>query len=337
MASVTGLTAARMLEIEAASVVDGDVVGNDLVLTTHGGTQINAGNVTGTRWGTTGIWLFGDLSNVLVTFADSYPPVIGDYVVSTNGMGPGAVGKVTSVIDASHAVLVDTGLNLRGAAGTPADEVAIRAYADSQDALNLTASRAVTSIAAGINLNDTTTPGLYVQGTSANATALLNYPEVTAGLLEVFGTVIIYQRYTTYTPGAGKVFHRSFYNSVWGAWVRLLDGATPITTLSSFKAGTTLDSGGAFYQQGALQPRFHRLDHAGAVTNATGQLTLNHGAPFTPSAGFITMRNSANYFGLPWGSSAFTATTCTFRWINASTANSLNALATGAFTALFIA
>jgi hypothetical protein len=47
MATITGLTAARMQEIEAASVVDGDVVGNDLILTTKGGSQINAGNVRG--------------------------------------------------------------------------------------------------------------------------------------------------------------------------------------------------------------------------------------------------------------------------------------------------
>lgn len=47
MATVTGLTADRMLEIEAASVVDGLIVGDDLVLTKHDGTPINAGNVRG--------------------------------------------------------------------------------------------------------------------------------------------------------------------------------------------------------------------------------------------------------------------------------------------------
>lgn len=47
MATVTGLTAARMLAIEAASVVDGDIVGDDLILTKHDGTQINAGDVRG--------------------------------------------------------------------------------------------------------------------------------------------------------------------------------------------------------------------------------------------------------------------------------------------------
>lgn len=47
MATITGLTAARMLEIEGASVVDGDVVGGNLILTRQNGTTINAGSVTG--------------------------------------------------------------------------------------------------------------------------------------------------------------------------------------------------------------------------------------------------------------------------------------------------
>jgi hypothetical protein len=41
------MTADRMLAIESASVVDGDIVGDNLILTKHDGTQINAGNVRG--------------------------------------------------------------------------------------------------------------------------------------------------------------------------------------------------------------------------------------------------------------------------------------------------
>lgn len=47
MATITGLTAQRMLEIEAASVVDGEVVSGNLILATHGGGNINAGSVIG--------------------------------------------------------------------------------------------------------------------------------------------------------------------------------------------------------------------------------------------------------------------------------------------------
>lgn len=47
MGTITGLTADRMLAIEAASVVDGDVQGDDLFLIRQDGTPINAGNVRG--------------------------------------------------------------------------------------------------------------------------------------------------------------------------------------------------------------------------------------------------------------------------------------------------
>ena len=47
MATVTGYTAARMKLIEDASVVDGEVVGDDLILTRYDESTINAGNVRG--------------------------------------------------------------------------------------------------------------------------------------------------------------------------------------------------------------------------------------------------------------------------------------------------
>jgi hypothetical protein len=47
MATVTGYTAAKMQEIEAASIVNGSVVSGDLILYKQDGTPINAGPVTG--------------------------------------------------------------------------------------------------------------------------------------------------------------------------------------------------------------------------------------------------------------------------------------------------
>lgn len=47
MATITGLTAERMLEIEAASIIDGEVVGDHLILEKHDGTLIDAGSVVG--------------------------------------------------------------------------------------------------------------------------------------------------------------------------------------------------------------------------------------------------------------------------------------------------
>jgi hypothetical protein len=49
MTTVTGLTAERMLAIEGASIIDGDIVGNNLILTKHNGNTIDAGNVRGPK------------------------------------------------------------------------------------------------------------------------------------------------------------------------------------------------------------------------------------------------------------------------------------------------
>jgi microcystin-dependent protein len=47
MATITGFTAERMLEIEDGTIVDAEVVGGELILTKHDGTTVNAGPVTG--------------------------------------------------------------------------------------------------------------------------------------------------------------------------------------------------------------------------------------------------------------------------------------------------
>lgn len=47
MTTVTGLTAERMIAIEDASVVDGEIVAGNLILSRFDGSQINAGSVAG--------------------------------------------------------------------------------------------------------------------------------------------------------------------------------------------------------------------------------------------------------------------------------------------------
>lgn len=49
MATVTGLTADRMLAIEGQSVISGRVAGDNLMLTKHDGSEMNAGNVRGPK------------------------------------------------------------------------------------------------------------------------------------------------------------------------------------------------------------------------------------------------------------------------------------------------
>lgn len=99
MATVTGLTAARMLEIEGASVVDGEIIAGNLILTKHDGTTIDAGDITGPE-GPTGpagpagglipgeirMWP-GDVLPLLATYglwvwADGAVYVIDDYPIA---------------------------------------------------------------------------------------------------------------------------------------------------------------------------------------------------------------------------------------------------------------
>lgn len=54
MATVTGFTADRMLEIEDTTVVDGEVVGDNLILYQRDGTPIDAGDVRGPTGATGG-------------------------------------------------------------------------------------------------------------------------------------------------------------------------------------------------------------------------------------------------------------------------------------------
>ena len=81
MATVTGLTAARMLEIEGESVVDGDVVGGDLILTKHNGETINAGNVEGPQGpqGPAGPAAVGGIPGEIKLWSGAALPALGTY------------------------------------------------------------------------------------------------------------------------------------------------------------------------------------------------------------------------------------------------------------------
>lgn len=72
------------------------------------------------------------------------------------------------------------------------------------------------------NLDTVTTTGTYHQPQNRDASTVNNYPEGTAGLLEVqdSGHRMGYQRYTCYN--SGNVYYRGSYDGQWKAWKRLL-------------------------------------------------------------------------------------------------------------------
>lgn len=72
MATVTGLTSARMLAIEAASVVSGVVTAGHLILTKHDASTIDAGSVIGPT-GAPGI-AAADFVGIIAEFINTTPP-----------------------------------------------------------------------------------------------------------------------------------------------------------------------------------------------------------------------------------------------------------------------
>lgn len=104
MATVNGLTAERMMAIEAGSVVDGAIVGDDLILTKHDGSTINAGGVRGNpgvngtnamagrRWSPGTSYAVGDtvgyggaIWTALYPSTDKCPPYYSGYWTSLTG------------------------------------------------------------------------------------------------------------------------------------------------------------------------------------------------------------------------------------------------------------
>jgi hypothetical protein len=115
VATVTGYTSARMLEIEESTIIDGEIVGSDLILNPRVGTPINAGNVRGPQ-GVPGTAENGGPLNVLDYDADNTDAV--------NAVA--AFQEVANAIDAeettSRILYAPSGIYKFGRDGIAADE-----------------------------------------------------------------------------------------------------------------------------------------------------------------------------------------------------------------------
>lgn len=106
MATVTGYTAARMQEIEDGTVVGGEVVGDDLVLTRRDGGTINAGDVRGPQGPqgpSGGVTDHGALTGLE---DDDHPQYLtedrADALYATLGSGVTDHGALTGLADDDH-------------------------------------------------------------------------------------------------------------------------------------------------------------------------------------------------------------------------------------------
>lgn len=72
------------------------------------------------------------------------------------------------------------------------------------------------------NLDNVTTQGVYHQPLLKDAAIERNYPEKTAGLLEVHDPDgrMVYQRYTCFR--SGNMYYRGSYDKVWEPWKKIL-------------------------------------------------------------------------------------------------------------------
>lgn len=191
MAVVTGMSAARMLAIEAASVVDGDVVSGNLELTKHDGSKILAGSVIGPSG------------------PSAYASAVANGFVGTEAAWVATLQGVDG--DSAYDVAVSNGfvgteaawlLSLKGANGSSG------------------ASFAGTPLGNNVDLNTITTPGVYTQ--AGNYHGGTNYPDLTSGVLEVFSipTVGYIQRWTSiYDPTIIQI--RSITYASWSAWTKI--------------------------------------------------------------------------------------------------------------------
>lgn len=192
MAAVTGITAARAQEIEDASIVDGAVTGDDLILFRHDGTSLNAGNVRGPQ---------GDPG------ADAATGDVNPTAGTTPIRGTGGVVK----------------------GGTPVstNDLTTKAYVDAADATltsavsGLTAQVTGTEIGNAVNLNSYMTPGLWFQSSDAEAAAGTNYPEPKAGVLEVvsnIGSTFVIQKYIPAAQSSNYYYLRTYNAAAWTSW-----------------------------------------------------------------------------------------------------------------------
>lgn len=67
------------------------------------------------------------------------------------------------------------------------------------------------------------------------------------------------------------------------------------------------------------------------TTDANGFLTITHGAPFTPTAGWAITSNPSGSFAAVWGIDTIGATTCRLRIQNVSSTGALASTAVQGF------
>ena len=176
--------------------------------------------------------------------ADSDKP---EATTSVRGLMPAAdkakLNNATSAATASRLAIRDSAGRISfkqvtlSDAPTSNSQAATKSYVDTEVGQRV---KNLGILGSGVDLNDLKESAVGVQTASVNAKPELNYPEQTAGAIQVIesGSSMTYQYYTTYSQTATKIFWRTWYSNSWGAWKQLVDTAMLNTEITAARKHT---------------------------------------------------------------------------------------------------
>ena len=176
--------------------------------------------------------------------ADSDKP---EATTSVRGLMPAAdkakLNNATSAATASRLAIRDSAGRISFKQVTLSDAPTSNAQAATKSYVDTEVGQRVKNLGvlgSGVDLNNLNESAVGVQTVSVNAKPELNYPEHTAGAIQVIesGSSMTYQYYTTYSQTATKIFWRTWYSNSWGAWKQLVDTAMLNTEITAAKKHT---------------------------------------------------------------------------------------------------
>ena len=176
--------------------------------------------------------------------ADSDKP---EATTSVRGLMPAAdkakLNNATSAATASRLAIRDSAGRISFKQVTLSDAPTGNGHAATKSYVDTEVGQRVKNLGvlgSGVDLNNLKESAVGVQTASVNAKPELNYPEHTAGAIQVIesGSSMTYQYYTTYSQTATKIFWRTWYSNSWGAWKQLVDTAMLNTEITAARKHT---------------------------------------------------------------------------------------------------
>lgn len=183
MATIEGLTKDRMLAIEAASVTDGEIdpITGHLILTTHGGTEIDAGkarpdtftDATETNKGVTTLATQAEVNAGTNDAEIVTPATLTGRIATQAETNTGTdTKKLLSPALLAGQLATQTEVN----AGTDTKKLVTPATLKVKTDATIAASLLGAELPVGTDLNSLTTPGQYSLGTTAVVNSVKNWP-----------------------------------------------------------------------------------------------------------------------------------------------------------------